>query len=472
MAESQPKTEEPAAEGQDLIITELTKGAQENVNGEKAMKKGKKGKKKAPGENSGDDEGTEAAPKTAAKLSTSQAKALLDMNPSLKGELGNVSEKQAADMVKKMDLASLLSGMSIGGKNQKDMASYKFWGTQPVPRFDEKNKGEEGQIKTITPEMVPAEPDTLIEGFEWVTLDLTNKEELKEMYELLSLHYVEDDSAMFRFNYSESFLNWALKSPGWKPVWHVGVRASKSRKLVACIAGVPTELRVRQNAIKVMEINFLCIHKKLRSKRLAPVLIKEVTRRSYQNGIFQGVYTAGVILPKPVSTCRYYHRALDWLKLYDVGFSPLPPGSTKERQIKKNALPDRTSTPGWRPMEEKDIDQIHDLLNKYLRNFDFAQHFTREEIEHWMLNTEKDEKDRVVWAFVVEDPKTGSVSDFASFYCLESTVIQKRKGHENVRAAYLYYYASRTALDGSDQTILRDRLSLLMNDALIEAKKV
>jgi hypothetical protein len=36
-----------------------------------------------------------------------------------------------------------------------------------------------------------------------------------------------------------------------------------------------------------VEINFLCVHKKLRSKRLAPVLIKEVTRRVNLQGIFQ-----------------------------------------------------------------------------------------------------------------------------------------------------------------------------------------
>ena len=31
--------------------------------------------------------------------------------------------------------------------------------------------------------------------------------------------------------------------------------------------------------MRMAEINFLCVHKKLRAKRLAPVLIKEVTRR-------------------------------------------------------------------------------------------------------------------------------------------------------------------------------------------------
>ena len=54
----------------------------------------------------------------------------------------------------------------------------------------------------------------------------------------------------------------------------------------------------------MVEINFLCVHKKLRSKRVAPVLIREITRRVNRQGLFQAVYTAGVVLPKPVATCR------------------------------------------------------------------------------------------------------------------------------------------------------------------------
>ena len=54
----------------------------------------------------------------------------------------------------------------------------------------------------------------------------------------------------------------------------------------------------------MVEINYLCVHKKLRSKRVAPVLIKEITRRVNLTGVFQAVYTAGVILPSPVSKCR------------------------------------------------------------------------------------------------------------------------------------------------------------------------
>lgn len=259
-------------------------------------------------------------------------------------------------------------------------------------------------------------------------------------------------------------------SPGWRKEWHVGVRASKSGKLVASISGVPTALRVRDTKIKVTEINFLCIHKKLRSKRLAPVLIKEITRRCYLNGIYQAIYTAGIVLPTPISVCRYYHRPLDWLKLYEVGFSPLPRGSTKARQITKNHLPSVTSTPGLRQMRVDDIDAVLDLLERYEKRFAMNQVFTRDEVEHWLVHRENDEQEQVVWSYVVEDPGTNKITDFFSFYNLESTVIQHPK-HDNVRAAYLYYYGTETAFSGN-MTQLRERLQMLMNDALILAKKV
>lgn len=66
---------------------------------------------------------------------------------------------------------------------------------------------------------------------------------------------------------------------------------------------------------KMVEINFLCVHKKLRSKRVAPVLIREITRRVNLQGIFQAVYTAGVVLPKPIATCRFTCKAF---KIYFI----------------------------------------------------------------------------------------------------------------------------------------------------------
>ena len=99
-----------------------------------------------------------------------------------------------------------------------------------------------------------------------------------------------------RFDYSIPFLRWALQPPEYKAEWHVGVRAEKSGKLVGFITAIPAGMRAWDEKFSAVEINFLCVHKKLRSKRLAPVLIKEVTRRVNVNGIFQAVYTAGAVL--------------------------------------------------------------------------------------------------------------------------------------------------------------------------------
>jgi len=466
--ESESETEDQAHD--------VTPSTHDSVGAETPKKKKKRSKRPKTSSALKDEKPSESSEpsKPAVKVSDVSIKQALEMNPSLKGELSHLPPSKAEEILKKMDVSQLLTGLSINTKNQKDMSSYKFWQTQPVPRFDEKAEPKaqpDGPIKEVVPELVPKSAAPLPEGYEWVELDLTREEELKEVYTLLTHHFVEDDNAMFRFNYSQSSLNWALKSPEWKKCWHVGVRAKgPNRLLVASIFGIPTKLRVRETVLDVVEINFLCIHKKLRSKRLAPVLIKEITRRCHLEGIYQAIYTGGVVLPTPVGSCRYYHRSLDWLKLYEVGFSPLPPHSTKARMISRNQLPPNTSTPGWRAMRETDIDAVLDLLQRYLKRFQLAQEFTRAEVDHWFLNRETAPDDRVVWAFVVE--QDGKITDFVSFYRLESSVIgELSKKHDKVRAAYLFYYATEHAFNEAEKG-LKERLQGLVGDALVEAKKV
>lgn len=182
----------------------------------------------------------------------------------------------------------------------------------------------------------------------------------------------------------------------------MGVRATASKKLVAFISGIPAALRVRKQVLSSTEINFLVIHKKLRSKRLAPVLIKEITRRCYINKIFQAIYTAGIVLPTPVSTARYFHRSLEWQKLYDIGFSPLPANSKPAYQVRRYALPEQTATKGLRVMETKDIDAVLDLLKRYLSRYELAPVFTREEVEHWLVYRPESTTEQVMWSYVVE----------------------------------------------------------------------
>lgn len=145
------------------------------------------------------------------KLPQHDLQDLMSRNPALLKDFGGDPAK-AAEAFKGLSLNDVMTGLALSGKNAKDMASYKFWQTQPVPRFDEpisKAPFEEGPMKIQTVEDIPKEAPKLgIEGFEWVTLDLTKEEEIKEVYQLLNGHYVEDDESMFRFNYGTAMIKW------------------------------------------------------------------------------------------------------------------------------------------------------------------------------------------------------------------------------------------------------------------------
>ena len=170
-------------------------------------------------EASGSGGSREEIQKAVSGLSKDQISEILKMNPALAEQLGvgkngDISVSKASEALKRLKLEDIMTGLASSGKNVKDMAAYKFWQTQPVPKFGESvDEAAEGPIKVYGVEVVSKEAPALLEGFEWVSLDLTNEEELQELYQLLYGHYVEDDEAMFRFNYSISFLKWYVLVP-------------------------------------------------------------------------------------------------------------------------------------------------------------------------------------------------------------------------------------------------------------------
>lgn len=161
----------------------------------------------------------EADPKKAIEgLTPQQISEFIALNPALANELLGTEASSSSDVTasaieafKKLKLQEIMTGLASSGKNRKDMASYKFWSTQPVPQFDEEQPKliEEGPLKHQEIKDIPTEPIPLaLEQFRWVTMDLTNDAELEEVEKLLYGHYVEDDEAMFRFKYSNSLLRW------------------------------------------------------------------------------------------------------------------------------------------------------------------------------------------------------------------------------------------------------------------------
>lgn len=371
-------------------------------------------------------------------------------------ENGTVEETTLPSSISIQDIQKAMEVFSLQQRAAKTPEEalhkqYRFWYTQPVPKMSETiiNDGPIEEDKTI--DQIRKEPFTLPDGFQWDTLSLDDPFVLKELYTLLNENYVEDEDSMFRFDYQPHFLKWALQPPGWLKEWHVGVRVIKSNKLVGFISAIPAMLKVYNKSQKMVEINFLCVHKKLRSKRVAPVLIREITRRVNQMGIFQAVYTAGIVLPKPIGTCRYWHRSLNPKKLIDVKFSHLSRNMTMQRTLKLHKLPESTRTLGFRKLTEKDLPQARKLLSNYMKSFDLSPMFSDEEFKHWFLP-----QDGIIDSYVVINDN--KITDLVSFYTLPSTIMH-HPTYRTLKAAYSFYNVST-----------KTPLVELMQDALISAR--
>jgi hypothetical protein len=132
------------------------------------------------------------------------------------------------------DLAELLKSLALGSQLAPSQpTTHKFWSTQPVPQQHHQHQHQQQQQQQLQLQEEPVEssnkspiisygpiepnkpldqvrqdPYKLPHDFEWCLIDISQPDQLKELYELLSANYVEDSDAIFRFDYSAEFLKW------------------------------------------------------------------------------------------------------------------------------------------------------------------------------------------------------------------------------------------------------------------------
>jgi glycylpeptide N-tetradecanoyltransferase len=342
-------------------------------------------------------------------------------------------------------------------KGDQVKEEYKFWKDQPVPQIGAKLIEEDSEVGPIDNtndlEKERKIPYKLPNNHTWFDVNIKNKDDLNELYEFLKENYVEDEDNMFRFDYSKEFLTWHLTAPGCLKHWLCSVKRDSDKKMVGFISAIPVHLCIYGKEQKMVEINFLCVNKTYRDKRLAPVLIKEITRRVHCENLWQAVYTAGVLIPTPISKCTYYHRNLNVQKLVDIKFTYLHRNITMSRAKNIYSLSKNPTIDNLREMKISDVNSIHMLLNNYLKKFKIHAIFSKEEVAHWFLPI-----DKVVYTYVKEDPETLDVTDFFSFYSLPSTILQHIK-HKSLNACYSFFNVATTV-----------EYKLLIRNALIMAK--
>lgn len=308
------------------------------------------------------------------------------------------------------------------------MDRHEFWKTQPVPKIGTKVE-KPGTIYAQLPRAFD-NPIILPDECEWKTLDIEDESDLDSLHSFLSEHYVQDTDDRFRLRYSKEFITLLLTQNDTRSVAAITLR--ETGQIIGCISYVMTTNVVHGESFQMAEVNFLCIDETFRNKRMAPVLISEITRRVTRHGIDKAMYTVGNKIPTPFSVTRYYHRPLNVRFLIDIGFMDCG-DQTMESVEKIYQLPSKMSRNFVR-LDESNLEGAYSCFISYVDNgYDCYPDFSLEEFRHMFLHND------VVRTYVVTDTENSNeVLDFCSYYNLDSTVVSDGS---IMRAANLFYYS-------------------------------
>lgn len=315
---------------------------------------------------------------------------------------------------------------------------YRYWGEKPVPKVGD----VVSLVGIIDPDLEAKSKLTpqsqMYEPYGWVDFDLGDDTEMDAVATFLNRHYTVGDDR-FRFQYTRDYLRWAL-GPGGKLI---GIRArtgpAGAGPIGACIGASVRTFQVFSQEYPTSEVNYLCVHPKLREKGLAPLLIDEMTRQMCEKGIVVGFFTSSRYIPTPISRVEFYHRPLDYEKLYRAGFVRLEPNVTLDRAVSTCMIQHRHKHKVQR-MSDRHYKTVYNLLCTYQDKYNVYQRYTFDEFVSTFKNSD------IVSSFVLlKDDDRNEVLDFYSYYHLPLHVTKSETDPnvpDTVHGVYLHTYTS------------------------------
>lgn len=253
----------------------------------------------------------------------------------------------------------------------------------------------------------------LPQEFEWHDVNVGVTEDLYAIHRLLDTSYIENET--WKLDYTRSFLSWALQG-----CENLCIRVISSKLIVGFVSCCEMDGGVF--------VNFLCVHKKLRKKKMTNVLISELTRRVKERGMNQAFFTSGSERQNRIATCNYYHRYLRVENLMQHHF--IPPTSNIRIMSKLYSLP--PSPLRFRKVDKMDCEKLSKLLGDHAREIKVKLNFTADACERLFVNPN-------VFCYVLGE--IGSPTDMVSFYCLP---LKNKLTKAVINSCYLWYHVHTT----------------------------
>jgi glycylpeptide N-tetradecanoyltransferase len=221
-------------------------------------------------------------------------------------------------------------------------------------------------------------------------------------------------------------------------------------------------MQVNKTIDDFIEVKLLCVHQQLRTKKLVPCLITELTRLFSVNNYSKGVFNANIYINKPLISSKYYLKPLNVDKLVDTGFLKLDLKNNKVTvdNIKKaNEIITKNTPKNFVDMQPQHIEMSFNIFNKYMEKYNYHPIFTLDEFTHTFYNNE------FVKSYVFEgsDDDGVYVNDFVSYYVTDIKVLKGEHKDTTIKKGTLFYYSS---LNETSYSILKNILISANNNGI------
>ena len=157
------------------------------------------------------------------------------------------------------------------------------------------------------------------------------------------------------------------------------------------IVCMPYKYSMNTKVVKAWSCNFLAVHKDLRNKRLAPIVIGEALRKSRIRGPPTALNTSFHSYPSPVVTCAPLNRFLNPEKCREIGYANVQADYPMDKYVQRFRLPKKENIDlkgVVRSMVAKDVHQVLEIFNNHQKKYKIGCKWSQEDCLHFLLPRE------------------------------------------------------------------------------------
>lgn len=324
--------------------------------------------------------------------------------------------------------------------NEAKNTKSKYWKNKPVVKLHEVVHGA-SQISSTSflgETYKKDEYTKLPNGYTWNKIDVNASENMICIADFLTQHYKRGSDSSYVVQYDTERIYWEMNGKGY-----FLTILNPENKIIGLIGFTYRTVQILSNIYEVTEPMYMCCTKGYRNTGIAKVLMDETIRQSLLSDINKGVFCNNRITQKPIATLRQYSRPLNYKKLRENDFVNVQDidEDVVHNKTKINLKPNRRYV--FAEKNEKNVNIVHELYNRYMESFSFHMVLTKKDIENFMFN-DKYVKTYLIMPDPNDEIKNDKAIDFVTYNFYDIINTQNKTSDNVIKVANILMYSSNS----------------------------